>query len=458
MTFPAICSPIPATINIDDYPHLQDLELAENFDSNDAISVLIGSNYYWAIVNAEVIKGESGPTAINSKFGWRSSNRTNSNLIISDLPHPPDFEGNDAISMELRRFWETESIGIKPDGAEIEQQMLKDNTEKPVFYGRYYEVNLPCKEDYTPSSSNYRLCETRLNSLYHKLKKDHSLLRDYNNIIRDQEKRGIVERVQEEVSNPQPELVPKAIHYSPHHAVIHSEDVLSLNDCLEIGENHIPRVFDQLVKFRWNAVGLTADIEKAFLMVVIKPDDRDMLRFLWYEDPFVPKPKVVQYRFNRLLFGLRPSPSILGTTIKHHLLFYKQSEPEMFKLLQNCLYVDDLITGEENDEKAQNVYTKSKRIMAAGGFNLRKWHSNSRNLLKYIENCEVSVPHSSQPPMPPNQVEVEDDQSYAKSTITGDCENQANSTVKVLGLNWDTVPDKFFFNLVRFRKWEHHIR
>jgi len=31
-------------------------------------------------------------------------------------------------------------------------------------------------------------------------------------------------------------------------------------------------------------VGLTADIEKAFLMVSIK-EDRNMLRFLWFDNP-----------------------------------------------------------------------------------------------------------------------------------------------------------------------------
>ena len=50
-----------------------------------------------------------------------------------------------------------------------------------------------------------------------------------------------------------------------------------LNDCLEVGDNHIPHMLDMLTKFRWNAVGLTADIEKAFLMVGIKQEDRDML-------------------------------------------------------------------------------------------------------------------------------------------------------------------------------------
>lgn len=65
-------------------------------------------------------------------------------------------------------------------------------------------------------------------------------------------------------------------------------------------------------------VGLTADIERAFLMVSIKEEDRNMLRFLWFDDPGRDIPKIAQFRFNRLLFGLRPSPSILGATIAHH--------------------------------------------------------------------------------------------------------------------------------------------
>ena len=52
--------------------------------------------------------------------------------------------------------------------------------------------------------------------------------------------------------------------------------------------------------------------------------------------------------------------------------------------------MDDLLTGEENDENGFVVYQKSKKIMASGGFNLRKWNSNSQTLLKSIETCESS--------------------------------------------------------------------
>jgi hypothetical protein len=73
---------------------------------------------------------------------------------------------------------------------------------------------------------------------------------------------------------------------------LQSRKMTSLNDCLEIGTNHIPLAFDMLAKFRLNQVGHTADIEKAFLMVGIKEEDRDMLRFLYgskIRRPGVPK-------------------------------------------------------------------------------------------------------------------------------------------------------------------------
>ena len=92
------------------------------------------------------------------------------------------------------------------------------------------------------------------------------------------------------------------VHYLPHHAIRRDREISklrivydgsvkpiklthSLNDCLETGPNYTPQLFDTLVNFRWHKIGLTADIEKAFLMVGINETDRDMLRFLWCKDP-----------------------------------------------------------------------------------------------------------------------------------------------------------------------------
>ncbi len=83
-TFPVICTALPSRVNIEDYPHIQDLELAENFDNNhDTIDVLIGSDYYWDIIMSESVRADYGPTAINSKFGWVLSGPV-SNLSASE--------------------------------------------------------------------------------------------------------------------------------------------------------------------------------------------------------------------------------------------------------------------------------------------------------------------------------------------------------------------------------------
>ena len=198
-----------------------------------------------------------------------------------------------------------------------------------------------------------------------------------------------------------------------------------------------------LVKFRSNTVALTADIEKAFLMVGIRKEHRDMLRFLWFSNPSESTPEVVQYRFNRLVFGLRPSPSILGATIKFHLEQYRQSEPELVELIERSLYVDDLVTGEITVEKAYAIYERSKKVMSEGGFNLRKWKTNSRELrYKIAQDEAVNQGDTGQQSVGKIQ---EDDESYAKSTTGTVSSASKESVVKVLGLNWNIHTDEFYF-------------
>ena len=76
LNYPVICSPLPNKINVADFVHLEGLDFADNFDSTESIDVLIGSNYYWDFVTGDSIKGEHGPTAVDSKFGWLLSGPT----------------------------------------------------------------------------------------------------------------------------------------------------------------------------------------------------------------------------------------------------------------------------------------------------------------------------------------------------------------------------------------------
>ena len=113
----------------------------------------------------------------------------------------------------------------------------------------------------------------------------------------------------------------------------------------------MPHLFDIVVKFRGYPVAVVADIEKAFHQIQTNPEDRRMLRFLWFDDIEKDCSKIKQFQFRRLVFGLTPSPAILASTIKHHLSKYEEKEPGVTYLLSSSLDVDDLAGGvfHEND-------------------------------------------------------------------------------------------------------------
>lgn len=99
--------------------------------------------------------------------------------------------------------------------------------------------------------------------------------------------------------------------------------------------------------------------------------------------------------------------------------------------MKDSLYVDALITGEDNDARPFIVYKKSKEIISKGGFNLHKWRSKSNNLLKLINNDRTPQEPSESTSNNPD----EDDEPYAKSQTTiGSSEDGNGTTVKVPGM------------------------
>ena len=62
-----------------------------------------------------------------------------------------------------------------------------------------------------------------------------------------------------------------------------SKEDLPLNNCLELGDNYMPPLFNMPLYFRLQGIGITVDIEKTFLQTKIKESDRDALRFLWFD-------------------------------------------------------------------------------------------------------------------------------------------------------------------------------
>ena len=474
LKFPVICSPSPSLAGTN-YPHLEGLELADQLtNSSDSIDVLIGSDFYWQIVDGETIRGEEGPIAVNSELGWLlsgpvqdekgSDTRTVSNLIISQESNDIFAENpTDKLVNTLKTFWETESIGVKEIVSPNDSDEVEEFVNNPKYNGTRYEVGLPWNNRQS-LPSDYNLSFNRLKALQQRFTKEPELAMEYNDIIQEQLKNNIVERITDEELNQQS----GGFHYLPHHAVVRKErettkvrivfdgsakahnSPLSINDCLHKGPNFIPKLFDILIRFRWNPVAVTADIEKAFLMVGVPEEDRDMIRFLWLKNPKDGDSEVEHLRFMRLVFGLKSLPAVLGAVVSHHLQLYRERYPDVVKLIEDGLYVDDLISGKETDDQAFHVYQVSKSIMATGGFNLRKWNSNSVTLMQRIHEAEAKIKETeSQLNSEPESIS-EEDETYAKAA-TGACSTPTKeSSTKVLGINWDCESDKLVFSVLKY--------
>ena len=127
-------------------------------------------------------------------------------------------------------------------------------------------------------------------------------------------------------------------------------DSPSLNDCLYPGPALQNKLWDVLIQQRAYPVVLAGDIKKAFLQIRIHESERDALRFHWQTDS---DSEVQTFRFTRVLFGLAPSPFLLGGVLECHLDTWAEKYPEEVERLRRSFYVDDLLTGGQDVQQTK---------------------------------------------------------------------------------------------------------
>ena len=78
------------------------------------------------------------------------------------------------------------------------------------------------------------------------------------------------------------------------------------------------------------------------------------------------------------------------------------------------IYVNDLISGNGTAPEVFQLYLKAKERLLVGGFNLRKFLSNSPQLMKFVNEREGSVIEQGSSV---NGSLTLEDQSYTKSSL-----------------------------------------
>jgi len=216
LVVPTIAAPIQNAIPIalSSMPHLQGLQLAHpvTFDKNFTRSILIGADYYWKFVQDKIIRGD-GPIAQESRLGY---------LLSGPLPHSLSQSATSILLQisstvqpkqpNLETFWSVERIGTTPNSSCLDLTFLRNYQQFSISRSndRIYIAHFPWKEGRPYLPSNFSTCKKCTNALVQKLKQTPELL---SNIIKDQEQRGFIERVDSD------DHTLENMHYLPHRPV-----------------------------------------------------------------------------------------------------------------------------------------------------------------------------------------------------------------------------------------------
>jgi len=403
---PKLCGYVPTLLSIQPKSLLVELQEA-GIELSDAtadvpdINLLIGAD-----VAGKLLRGEtgstrqlsSGQTAIQTKLGWTLMGRSETIRRSTVANYTTSLQVS---TLNVQDLWRLDVLGIAdPEETKNREELTAaaqrhfEETVRVNDDGRY-EVTLPWVEGHKKVTTNRDLARKRLQSAHKKLV-DKKAVESYQKVFDEWKSLGVIERVG----------VPskaEAVSYLPHRPIFKpwsgttpirpvfdasakTKGSPSLNDSLEKGPNLIEMLPDILLRFRSRRYGLIADIKKAFLMISIREEDRDFLRFLWWEDG-----KEVEYRHCRVVFGMTSSPFLLAATLNHHLKKFTE-EKSVVEELRKSLYVDNSVASFEDLAELKKFMEVSTRVLAAAKFELRGWEWTTTSELPPLEATKHKIP------------------------------------------------------------------
>ncbi|UYV79434.1 hypothetical protein LAZ67_17002596, partial [Cordylochernes scorpioides] len=256
----------------------------------DRIEVLIGADIAGRLLTDDQRRISSGLVAIRTKLGWTVMGKIPATEVRDDTS---SLCVTTLLSLDLENLWKLDAIGVSDAEVEKKTQSLQAEMEEHFAHtttrdieGRY-EVALPWVQDKERIPSNRDLAENQLSSVRRKLEEVGDM-KEYGQIFEECINQGIIEYSREDKLD--------GVHNLPHRPVYkrnsqtskirpvfnasaRKRGKLSLNDCLDKGPNLIEIIPRLLNKFRKYEVGVSSDIEKAFLQIGIKEEDRDAAVF-----------------------------------------------------------------------------------------------------------------------------------------------------------------------------------
>lgn len=375
----------------------ENIKLADpGFNQPAPIDVLIGADIFWDILgNEQRSLGNGNPKLRSSKLGWLISGPIASQISTKDIQcnHALTINKSDEnLDKMLTKFWDLENVPQKPKFTETEEKCEKHflaNAQR-LDNGRFC-VRLPLIDTPDCLGDTFHIAKKRLFNLEKRFKRNPKLKTEYSTFLKEYAELGHLSE------SAVTEGVPT--YYFCHHAVLKessestklrvvfdgsapSSSGYSLNDLMMIGPNMQDSLFAILIRARHYKFILTGDIEKMYRQVNVAESDRNLQLILWREDDSQP---IKTLQLNTLTYGTA-SASYLSTRCLWQL--GEEHNDDIIKtIIQHDFYVDDLITGCDDEEQLRYIQKAISQALLSGCFNLRKYKSNLTTL---FQNCDIN--------------------------------------------------------------------
>lgn len=381
------------------YRHLRNLPVRSY--SNAEPKLLIGLNHFDLGISSKIREGSPHePVAVCTKLGWlvygavaeNKDTRKHFNFSICDCS-----TSDENLEELVRSFYSLESVGIS-----VKDPLIADNDKRALhllntFTKRltncHYEVPLLWKFDVIELPDSYEMALKRLICLERKLAQNSDLFNIFKDTISKYLSKGYIRKL----NSHEMKRADKKVWYLPIFAVFNKNkpgksrvvwdaaaksNGLSLNSFLLKGPDLLASLPSIIFKFRQKSVAVCGDIEEMFHQVYIRPDDRDVQRFLWRDCLPDKDPEV--YVMDVMIFGATCAPSISQYIKNINATQFANEFPIAAKSIIENHYVDDLLDSVDTPQEAIKLIADVSYIHCQAGFNIRNWISNDKLVMNSL--------------------------------------------------------------------------
>jgi hypothetical protein len=413
------------------FAHLSDLDLPA---VDSPIDVIIGTDcpeMFW--VFDQRLGGRKEPVARRTRLGW---------ILLG----PTDMESQDKqctltsveptqVAFERMLMVDFEDMKVsEPVMSVDDKRALKMMQETVSQVDGKFHVGIPWKVDPEEALQNNRsMAESRLRMLKRKFDANPKLAGDYTKTVEAYISDRHAMLVDESDINEPHQW------FLPHHAVFKRSNPekcrvvfdcaaqykgISLNDAILQGPNFLNNLAGVLMRFRKEPVAVIGDIKLMFHQCFVLPKDRRFLRFLWWpQGDTATKPQV--YAMKVHLFGGKSSPSVVNFCMRRIAEVNEgRFSEQAIETLRRSFYMDDMICSVATVEEAKKIILEMQLLLQAGGFDLGKFMSTSREVID-------TVP----------------EEKRAKSLQNLDLNDNSLPQESTLGLKWNVEGDYFTYSV-----------